>query len=127
MRKFPFDVETPFGKVILASATMTFFPARVIGGNKWSDPGLTCPLPDKILYDQGYRRILSIFLSDDILENPLDFPDTVLYQIRPSQGIDFGLSSTFDFSSPTISKLIELGYQDAKKLGLKAKHGLIKC
>lgn len=114
--------EDTFRKVILASAAMPFFfPARNIGGRKWSDPGLTCPLPDKILFDQGYRRILSLFLSDDILENPLDFPATVLFQIRPSQVIDSGLSSTFDFSEMTITKLIELGYQDAKKTWLESR------
>lgn len=115
------DEET-FKRVVLASAAMPFFfPSKNINGRKWSDPGLTCPLPDKILYDQGYRRIVSLFLSDDILENPLDFPDTILFQIRPSQGIDSGLNSTFDFSEMTISKLIELGYQDAKNIWLESR------
>ena len=101
-------------QALLAAAAIPFaFPSQEIDGVKYSDAGLADPLPAKILYQRGARRILSIFLSDATLQNRLDFPDAAFMQLRPSHPIDSGLPSTFDFSRRSIEFLIELGYRDA--------------
>jgi NTE family protein len=101
-------------QALLAASAIPFaFPSQEIDGVRYADAGLADPLPARILYERGARRILSVFLSDSPLQNRLDFPDCALLQLRPSHPIDSGLPSTFDFSRPSIEFLIELGYRDA--------------
>lgn len=98
-----------------AGAIPLAFPSRAIGVGKFSDAGLADPLPAMHLRQAGYSRIVSIFLSDTIVQNRSDFPGGLLLQIRPSVTIDMGLRTTFDFSRATIDRLIKLGYRDASE------------
>ena len=101
-------------QALLAASAIPFaFPSQKIDEVKYADAGLADPLPAKILYQRGARRILSIFLSDNLPQNRLDFADCAFMQLRPSHPIDSGLPSTFDFSRESIEFLIELGYRDA--------------
>jgi NTE family protein len=99
--------------LLAAGAIPLAFPSQSIEGSRFSDAGVADPLPARFLYQAGHRHIVSIFLSDTTVQNRSDFPDGSLIQIRPSTVIDTGLSSTFDFSGPTIERLIETGYRDA--------------
>lgn len=99
--------------LLAAAAIPLAFPSQQVNGRSFSDAGLDDPLPAKILYRRGARRILSVFLSDHTLQNRMDFPGVVLFQLRPSVNIDSGLPSTFDFSRKSIEGLINLGYRDA--------------
>jgi len=72
------------------------------------------PLPAGELYRRGHRRIVSVFLSDDTIQNRAEFPAAALLQIRPSVNIKTGWTSCFDFSRASIERLIALGYTDAQ-------------
>lgn len=100
---------------LLASAAAPFaFPARMVDRAKYSDAGFVDPLPAGELYRRGHRRIVSVFLSDDTIQNRADFPAAALLQIRPSVNIKTGWTSCFDFSRASIDRLITLGYTDAQ-------------
>ncbi len=101
--------------LLAATAIPVAFPSVNVGGKKYSDAGLSTPLPSKILHDLGYQRIVSIFLSDDTIQNRLDYPNCNLIQIRPSTNINTGLGSMLDFSLGHIEKLLQMGEEDATK------------
>jgi NTE family protein len=102
-------------QVLLASAAIPLaFPSQDIQGRKHADANLANPLPAQIFRDGQTRIIFSLFLSDDIIQNRADFPDQVLFQVRPSLRLCTGLSSVFDFSRQAIDQLLTLGYQDAE-------------
>ena len=101
---------------LLASAAIPMaFPSREVKGKRYNDAGLVDPLPGGELYRRGARRILSIFLDDDTVQNRADYPGATLLQIRPSEVIDHGLKATFDFSREAIERLIDQGYRDAEE------------
>jgi NTE family protein len=102
-------------QVLLASTAIPLaFPSQDIQGGKHADASLTDPLPAQVFRDGHTRIIFSLFLSDDIVQNRADFPDQVLFQVRPSLRLKTGPFSMFDFSRQTINQLIALGYQDAE-------------
>ncbi len=99
---------------LLAATAIPFaFPSCLVEGRAAADAGLADPLPARVLYEAGARRIFSVFLCDDTVQSREDFPGCPLFQVRPSVPINTGFASTFDFSVETIDRLIELGYQDA--------------
>jgi len=103
-------------KILLAAAAIPLaFPSQKIGNTSYADAGLADELPAQILFEQGIRQIVSVFLSDVTIQNRSDFHDCTIFQIRPSININNGLFSTFDFSLQTIERLIEQGYHDAQK------------
>ena len=100
---------------LLASAAIPLaFPSQKVRGKRYGDAGIADPLPAQELYRRGAKRIVSVFLADDTPQNRADFPTASVLQIRPSEVIDTGLRSTFDFSRPAIDRLIDLGYRDAR-------------
>lgn len=100
---------------LLASAAIPLaFPAQKVHGKRYGDAGIAAPLPARELHRRGASRIVSVFLADDTPQNRADYPGATVLQIRPSEVIDTGLKSTFDFSTSSIERLIELGYSDAK-------------
>lgn len=101
--------------LLAATAIPVAFSSVSVGGKKYSDAGLSMPLPSKILYDLGHLRIVSIFLSDDTIQNRFDYPNCNLVQIRPSVNINIGLGSMLDFSLAHIENLIKMGEADATK------------
>lgn len=98
-----------------ATAIPFAFPSISINGQYFSDAGLGTPLPSTVLYEQGARRIVSIFLSDTHIQNRIDYPDTSLFQVRPSQNIFSEPLAMLNFSPDKIEFLIELGYRDTQK------------
>ena len=101
--------------VLLASAAIPFaFPSRKVDKKRYADAGLVDPLPALELHRRGHRRVVSVFLSDDTIQNRADFQGAVVLQIRPSVNIDTGITSCFDFSRESIERLIDLGYRDAR-------------
>jgi len=101
--------------LLAATAIPMAFPSQKIDGEQqYADAAFADELPAQVLYTQGVRKIVSIFLSDRTLQNRVDFPGCSLLQIRPSLNIDLGLSSVFNFSQQAIKELISLGYEDAK-------------
>lgn len=102
--------------LLAASAIPLVFPSQNVENQRYSDAGLVDPLPALELYRRGARRIISIFLSDDTVQNRGDFVNATILQIRPSTTINLGLSSIFDFSHNSIDRLINLGYNDAKNI-----------
>ena len=101
--------------LLAAVAIPLAFPSQKVGGKRYGDAGLSDPLPALELHKRGAKRIVSIFLADSTPQNRADFVGTTVLQIRPSEVIDTGLLSTFDFSYKTIDRLIDLGYRDAKE------------
>ena len=101
---------------LLASAAIPLaYPSKEVLDKRYNDAGLVDPLPARELYRRGASRIVSIFLADDTIQNRADFAEATLLQIRPSEEIDHGIGSTFDFSSGTIEHLINLGYRDTQE------------
>jgi NTE family protein len=109
------DARTLRQALLAATAIPLAFPSVRVNGKKYSDAGLSTPLPSKILHELGYKRIVSVFLSDDTIQNRFDYPECNLIQIRPSQNINTGLGSMLDFSLNHIEKLIKLGEEDVNK------------
>ncbi len=101
--------------LLAAMAIPLAFPSQELDGRKYADAGLADGLPAQVLYKRGLRRIVSIFLADGTIQNRADFADCIMLQIRPSQTIDLGLWTTFDFTSRSIDRLIDLGYRDARE------------
>lgn len=100
---------------LLASAAIPLaFPSQKVRGKRYGDAGIADPLPALELHRRGAKQVVSVFLADDTPQNRADFVGSTVLQIRPSEIIDTGLRSTFDFSSSAIERLIELGYKDAK-------------
>lgn len=101
--------------LLAAVAIPLAFPPQKVGGERYMDAGPSDPLPASELHKRGVRRIVSIFLADRTPQNRADFVGATVLQIRPSEAIDTGLFSTFDFRRTTIDRLIHLGYRDAKE------------
>lgn len=107
---------------LLASAAIPLaFPSQKVRGKRYGDAGIAAPLPARELHRRGANRIVSVFLADDTPQNRTDFAGATMLQIRPSEVIDTGLRSTFDFSLSSIQRLIDLGYRDAKVAILEAQ------
>ncbi len=107
---------TDLRKALLAATAIPIaFPSVDISGTHFTDAGLSTPLPSKVLYDIGIEFIVSIFLSDSVIQNRLDYPKGVIFQLRPSTDISKDFFSMLDFSSSTINYLIDLGYNDVQK------------
>lgn len=101
--------------LLLASAAIPFaFPSRELGGRRYADAGLVDPLPAAELFRSGHRRIVSVFLSDSTIQNREDFPGAIVMQLRPSENIDTGMLSCFDFSRESIERLLAMGYADGE-------------
>lgn len=98
-----------------ATAIPFAFPSVSVKGNFFSDAGLGTPLPSTVLYKLGSKAIVSIFLSDTHIQNRLDYPNAVLFQVRPSENIFTELLSMLDFSPKKINHLIDLGYSDTQR------------
>lgn len=99
--------------LLASSAIPLFFPSRKVHGKRYTDAGLTMPLPSKVLRDAGCACICSIFLSDTHTQNRTDYPDATLLQIRPTSNIDSSILTMLDFKRDHIEQLINLGYKDA--------------
>ena len=101
---------------VLASAAIPLaFPPREVNGTLYVDAAYVLGPPAQHLYDLGSRRICSVFLTDNSVQNRDDLPGATLFQVRPSTNIDLGLGSTFDFSPDTVERLVDLGYHDAQR------------
>lgn len=109
-----FSAEELRAALLAATAFPAAFPSRTVRGKDYSDAGLSDPVPAKILLNNGFKFITSIFLGEDTPQNRADFGDAKIFHLHPSKKIDHFLSSTFDFSQKTIDHLIELGYRDTK-------------
>ena len=99
--------------LLAAGAIPLLLPSQTIGDRKYAHAAIADALPAHYLYQSGSRRIFSIFLSDRTPQNRADFPDSIVFQIRPSIDVNERLMSTFDFTLSSINRLIELGYKDA--------------
>lgn len=99
--------------LLAATAIPIAFPSVDINGSHFTDAGLSTPLPSKVIADCGVNFIVSIFLSDTIIQNRTDYNDSKIFQIRPSSNIAKSFFSMLDFNSSTIDYLLELGYSDA--------------
>jgi NTE family protein len=100
--------------LLAAAAIPLAYPSQRVGGNCYSDAALSDPLPARVLHQRGAKRIVSIFLADETIQDRADYPDCVLFQIRPSVEINTSYATTFDFSRDAIERLINLGYHDAR-------------
>ena len=101
---------------VLASAAIPLaFPPREVNGTLYVDAAYVLGPPARHLYELGSRRICSVFLTDNSVQNRDDLPGATLFQVRPSTNIDLGLGSTFDFSPDTVERLVDLGHRDARR------------
>lgn len=98
--------------LLAATAIPIAFPSVDISGTHFTDAGLSTPLPAKVIADSGVNFIVSIFLSDTIIQNRTDYKDKRIFQIRPSSNIAKSFFSMLDFDSASIDFLIDLGYSD---------------
>ena len=104
------------GALLASVALPLVFPSQKVQGKQYAGAGIVEPLPALELYRRGVKWIVSIFLADDTPQNRTDFMGATILQIRPSEIVNTRLYSAFDFSRRSIEHLIDLGYQDAKKV-----------
>jgi NTE family protein len=100
--------------LLAATAIPLAFPSRNVDGRYYADAGLADALPARPLLQHGCGRIVSIFLTDNTIQDRADYPGCTLFQIRPSVKVDTGYGAIFDVSLAAIERLIDLGYQDAR-------------
>ncbi len=100
--------------LLAAAAIPLAFPARTVRGRRYADAGLVDPLPVQALYRRGERRIVAVLLSDRAPCDRADLPGATLLQVRPALPLDDGLLASFDFTRPTIERLIDRGHADTR-------------
>lgn len=121
--EYRFIEDIPRGEVvdfILASSNFPSFKRQIIHGKCYIDGGVYDNLPVKMLYDAGYRDVISISVAPQP-DDPKIFrrhPDLNEIYIKSSEN----LGSQLTVDQNTINRLFELGYRDTKR-ALKAYGG----
>lgn len=105
--------------ILLASAAMPIiYPPINFNNTLYWDGGLLDNTPIDILYRQGYRNLLVIYLSPDEGEN--EYKDANLITFSPKEKWGF-LEGTLNFDSRDIRERIEMGYWETRRK-LEGKH-----
>lgn len=118
-----FKEDIPEGKIsdyLLASSYLPIFISKKLDGKKFLDGGVYNNLPVGMLYQRGYRKIVTIRLLSKGRIKRTNYKDLELIQITPQQG----LGNILDFTKERARYNINLGYYDTIKAfkGLKGKH-----
>jgi NTE family protein len=119
-------------KILIASSAIPgVFPVENINGRTYRDGGVVDNTPIKPLYDMGYRKIIIAYL-EPVTVDKSNFPNAEFIEIVPSNEIYLGKTcfpifddGTLDFSSESISKLIELGKKESRRV-LEKQTALIR-
>ena len=99
--------------ILLASAAMPIiYPPINFNNTLYWDGGLLDNTPIEILYRQGYRNLLVIYLSPD--EGASTYKDANLITFAPKGKWGF-LDGTLNFNSKDIQERIEMGYRETKR------------
>ncbi|MEG0378282.1 MAG: patatin-like phospholipase family protein, partial [Eubacterium sp.] len=111
--EYRFIEDIPQGQLIdfiMASSNVPFFKRVIIDGNHYLDGGVYDPLPRKMIYDAGYRNIISIMI--DI--NPYGASDHMqcddLFEIRINHSESLG--NFLSVNPALIKQNFDMGYYD---------------
>ncbi len=98
-------------KYILASSYLPIFKAEKIDGDYYLDGGFFNNLPINMLVKKGYKKIISVRLRPDIFDYS-KYKNVDIIDISPENS----LGGTLEFDNKKISKNMQQGYLDAKKI-----------
>lgn len=109
-----YDIELK-KKVLLASAALPAVYENInIDGDWYIDGGANGDnIPVKPLETEELDQIIVIHLSDDLADNT-SFDGNII-EVFPSEKLGGLFDGTLDFKPESISKRLQLGYEDAKK------------
>lgn len=104
-------------KLLLASSALPIvYPPVNFRGNLYWDGGMLDNTPIEVLYKQGYRNLLVIYLNpEDKVET---YKDANVIAFAPTEKWGF-LEGTLNFEGATIRKRIEQGYRETKGRKIK--------
>jgi len=104
-------------KILLASSAIpVVFKPESIDGRVYTDGGVRDILPVKPLYDEGYRRFITVSLDPHRRVDRSKFPEAKFIEIMPEPNGDFSFEDTFDFSDAGAARRIQRGYEDAIRI-----------
>src|SRR6056297_4068587 len=98
-------------KYIIASSYLPVFKAEKINGDYYIDGGFFNNLPINMLVKKGYKKIISVRLRPDNYDYS-KYKNVEVIDIGPEES----LGGTLEFDSQKISKNMQQGYLDAKKI-----------
>jgi len=98
-------------KYIIASSYLPLFKAERIKGDYYIDGGFFNNLPINMLVKKGYKKIISVRLRPDNYDYS-KYKNVEVIDIGP----DESLGGSLEFDSQKISKNMQQGYLDAKKI-----------
>lgn len=110
-----FKEAVPQGKLadyLLASAYLPVFQTQKLDGKVFLDGGFYNNLPVDLLYDRGYRKIITVRLMAIGRIKKLSYPDLELIEISPRQS----LGRVLDFSRDRARQNLKLGYLDTLRV-----------
>lgn len=104
-------------KLLLASSALPIvYPPVNFRGSLYWDGGMLDNTPIEVLYKQGYRNLLVIYLNpEDKVET---YKDANVVAFAPKEKWGF-LEGTLNFEGATIRKRIEQGYWETKESKIK--------
>lgn len=104
-------------KLLLASSALPIvYPPVNFRGSLYWDGGMVDNTPIEVLYKQGYRNLLVIYLNpEDKVET---YKDANVVAFAPTEKWGF-LEGTLNFDGATIRKRIEQGYRETKGRKIK--------
>ena len=107
--------DAPEGQLvdfIEASATFPVFPPKIIAGKKYIDGGAWDNCPINLFAKNGYENMVVIRTGKKELKRELIKKDLNLLVVVPQED----LGKTMEFYPEFISRNMEYGYNDAKKI-----------
>lgn len=103
--------------VLLASSAIpVIFPVEQVRGTAYVDGGIPLVgdnVPEKPLYDAGFRKFFMVYLAREGTEKK--YKDSLYIDIIPSSNQGDMLTGTLDFSPEGSKRRIQQGYEDMKK------------
>ncbi|MGL4991912.1 MAG: patatin-like phospholipase family protein [Sarcina sp.] len=105
--------EERIKKIFLAtSAIPSIYEPEKIDGKLYVDGGIADNIPIQPLYGEGCEIIIIAHLNKEFTINKEDYPNTKIIEIFPSYMEDGIVKGLLNFSSDTLKRRIQRGYDD---------------
>lgn len=105
--------EERIKKIFLAtSAIPTIYEPENIDGKLYVDGGVADNVPIQPLYGEGCEIIIIAHLNKDFIVKKEDFPNTKIIEIFPSFMEDGVIKGLLNFSTDTLKRRMQRGYDD---------------
>ena len=98
--------------LLATSALPGVYPPVTFQGEEYIDGGVQDNLPIRPLYEKGYRKLITITLSDHAVVPKEQYPGAEFLCFSPSVSIGDFFDGTLDFAAEGAKSRLELGYRD---------------